>query len=727
MLKKTFIWGLIASVLSMGFLTNASGAVKAGAACSKVGSKSVSGGKSYTCLKSGKKLVWDKGVLVPVAKPAPSASASSAPVVAQVKEGDSCEKMGVQGKDSQGLLECRKFAGNVLKYIRITNNFLPISNPKSPDPLTLCQLTDKRTEIPEDQKNINPLAIAYPPKPIPTYPGSKGTFKVVVVGVDFPDVPGSGSPEAIWKDDVVKARQWMDWYTNGKVKLDIVTYPKWVRAPKNSASYDASNNGDRGPSDVQAGGLTAQQISDDYIHTIEQVADLTGAISIWVYLPTNVTKPDGAFQPHSAGVQSKKYGFVKAQLVVNGADVYLSDRPRFAYYLHEMIHTIGIMGHSPKFIPTGGFLNKNGMMSNADGWTQALLPWDAMTWGVAESSDTYCIDKSRLKSVDLKLVPLEREQEGLRSAMIRLNDHQVLVVESHRSEKWGVGEGAGFAGTMVSLIDTTRSTTFENERSPTDPCLTSTGVYLRVEGGNHGVHEAIGKPLVNDGRRYYGVTVYNGISIAGDEDKWDLNHIMYPGDSISSVGVKITLVKGGDNDVIRIENIDSSINEYVQPAWPEECLAKIVPISSSSSGVSNSGSGTSANTNTSASTITNKGQSKPNPFPVSSEISAPSDLKISTSGGSVTLSWSHSSKGSIKTEYYRVRGDCIKGGVACGTYMNDIWNLPSSDGAPMSVQLTQAMLGNPPSGGQWKFYLGAANQTKTVSATEMAFEPITVG
>ena len=79
MIKKTLTWGLVAAVLSMGFLPSASGAVKAGAACSKAGSKSVSGGKSYTCVKSGKKLVWDKGVLVPVAKPAPSASASAAP------------------------------------------------------------------------------------------------------------------------------------------------------------------------------------------------------------------------------------------------------------------------------------------------------------------------------------------------------------------------------------------------------------------------------------------------------------------------------------------------------------------------------------------------------------------------------------------------------------------------------------------------------------------------
>ena len=692
----------------------ASAAVKAGSACTKVGSKSVSGGKSYTCIKSGKKLVWDKGVLIPASKPKPTASA--APVVTNVSEGDSCEKMGQQGKDSKGLLECRKFAGNVLQYIRITNDFSPVSNPKSPDPLTLCQLSDKRTVIPADQRGNVPMSIAYPPTPISTFSGSTGTFKIVVVGVDFPDVPGKGTPDEIWKDDIVKASQWMNWYTNGKVKLDIKTYPKWVRAPKVSSSYDASNHGARGPNDVQSGGLTAQQISDDYIHTVEQIADLSGTTSIWVYLPPKISKPFGAFQPHSAGVQSKKYGFVKAQLVVNSADTYLSQRPRYAYNLHEMIHAFGLQGHSPKFIPTNGLLNRNGMMSTADGWTQALLPWDAIVWGVADPSDTYCIDKSNLSKIDLKLVPLEREQEGLRSAIIRINDHQALVVESHRSDKWGIGEGTGFAGTMVSIIDTTKSTTFEDVTSPNNPCITSTGVYLRVEDGNHGRHQAIGKPLVNDGDRYHGVTVYNGEAIAGDEDAWDLNHVMYPGESISSAGIRVTLLKGGDNDTVRLEVINRSITEYLQPALTAECQAQLVP----KNGNSNSPT-------TSNSSNTNSGGSKANPFPVSAEISAPSDLKISTSGGSVNLSWKHSTKGSVKIEYYRVRGDCLKSGASCGTYMNDIWSLPSGDGSPMSVQLTQSMLGNPPSGGQWKFYLGAANQSRTVSATEMDFDIITVG
>jgi hypothetical protein len=67
---------LVALIIPMVLVaSNSYAAVKAGSSCSKAGIKSVSAGKTYTCVKSGKKLVWNKGVLIPVRKHAPSASA----------------------------------------------------------------------------------------------------------------------------------------------------------------------------------------------------------------------------------------------------------------------------------------------------------------------------------------------------------------------------------------------------------------------------------------------------------------------------------------------------------------------------------------------------------------------------------------------------------------------------------------------------------------------------
>ena len=42
----------------------ASAVVKAGSTCSKAGATATVSGKKYTCIKSGKKLVWNKGVAV---------------------------------------------------------------------------------------------------------------------------------------------------------------------------------------------------------------------------------------------------------------------------------------------------------------------------------------------------------------------------------------------------------------------------------------------------------------------------------------------------------------------------------------------------------------------------------------------------------------------------------------------------------------------------------------
>jgi hypothetical protein len=78
--------------------TPSSAAVKAGSACTKQGAKQISGGKSYTCIKQGKKFVWNKGVSVkkptpaaattPVATPTPALTpAASTPAPAPTKVG----------------------------------------------------------------------------------------------------------------------------------------------------------------------------------------------------------------------------------------------------------------------------------------------------------------------------------------------------------------------------------------------------------------------------------------------------------------------------------------------------------------------------------------------------------------------------------------------------------------------------------------------------------------
>ena len=49
---------------------------KAGAKCPKAGTTATASGKKFTCIKSGTKLVWNKGVAIK--KPSPAATAALA-------------------------------------------------------------------------------------------------------------------------------------------------------------------------------------------------------------------------------------------------------------------------------------------------------------------------------------------------------------------------------------------------------------------------------------------------------------------------------------------------------------------------------------------------------------------------------------------------------------------------------------------------------------------------
>ena len=72
MRKLTVLLGLSLIATGLAVAQVEAAAPKAGTACTKLNQAQVSGGYTYTCIKSGKKLVWSKGVKV--AAPAPVAS-----------------------------------------------------------------------------------------------------------------------------------------------------------------------------------------------------------------------------------------------------------------------------------------------------------------------------------------------------------------------------------------------------------------------------------------------------------------------------------------------------------------------------------------------------------------------------------------------------------------------------------------------------------------------------
>ena len=73
--------GLIAALVLSTLTVAEAASPKAGSSCPKVGTKEVFKGKTFTCIKSGKRLVWNKGAVVATPKPSPTPTPSPSPAI----------------------------------------------------------------------------------------------------------------------------------------------------------------------------------------------------------------------------------------------------------------------------------------------------------------------------------------------------------------------------------------------------------------------------------------------------------------------------------------------------------------------------------------------------------------------------------------------------------------------------------------------------------------------
>ena len=79
MTLRVFVASVLASLLLSSYLPAAQASVRPGAACTKAGKISIANGKRYTCIKSKKKLVWNKGTPTTSTTPTPTTSTTPTP------------------------------------------------------------------------------------------------------------------------------------------------------------------------------------------------------------------------------------------------------------------------------------------------------------------------------------------------------------------------------------------------------------------------------------------------------------------------------------------------------------------------------------------------------------------------------------------------------------------------------------------------------------------------
>lgn len=489
-----------------------------GGSCSKIGKITIVKSNKFKCVKKGKKSVWirvveNKNDRTSTSSPAPSPNINTSPT------------------------EEIKFAPKISK---------------SPEDLSVCRIPDQSNS----RRVLEGPSIAYP---IPTGAvnaqiSTTGPIRAALIPIDFQDAPGRVSPESIYKDDLELIDNWMKWFSNGKSYYQWQAGKEWLRAPRPSYDYVALDTpsferGNPLPGAKVGRSINSVQVAAEFYQLAAGKFDLENLDTVLFLYPENVIHiydlivRNGSYQ--GIGHPAKGPAFFESKVIdsrllrtwimATGALMYQNNYPLWSWILHEVLHNQGLQGHAPN---QGSIL---GIMTNQWGASLVLNAWDTIILDWQRENEVYCVSKENLTEAKTVLLsPLEREEIGNKSIMIKLSKSQVLVIESRRYDKWSKGffgyQGLpkDFGGVVVYKVDTTKTPLYgivESDGNQWRDESEAFAYYIRNNNVNHGILQ-----------HKYG--------------QLDLNFVMYKGESITSNGIKITLVESNAHDTITVQRID---------------------------------------------------------------------------------------------------------------------------------------------------------------------------
>lgn len=593
-MKKRLI--VLLSIVSLSLplpLIPANAAVKSGASCKTLGITSVASGKTFTCVKSGKKLVWNRGVAMktvsPIATPQPQVDIpkenTPCPMVGQKvfvtggyfkcfwKGSAQDENSGVQGEIAKqifwrffdtpkisttksnsysvkpvenapcaasgdsydlvgGILECRWVSGKKLRWIKINTVKKTFANAKSPVPIDVCKLQMSASSADRTGRNSGAGQVGFPfVNTIKNGMNPKGTNEILIIPIDFPDFEGIGSPKQQLEYDKKWLVDWYNYFSNGQAKFNVTTVDKWFRMPKPRSGYPTDGKTINGL-DSAANGNQGRQ-AQAFIDEITKDIDLRKFSTIYTFYP------DGEYTHSDLIVRNHKFTLKEGEKNLNffswGKNLEAGENLKWVYFIHETLHDFNIIGHAPgNGWPFGIMANNTGVSYAINAWEQFLLDW-------LPENQIYCDDINTLKPTVISLSPMEREDKQTKIAVIKISPTKAVVVESHGIDKWSsfnTGDRSfppGFYSVMAYVVDLDKAAAPPNNSDGTSLSNQNQAwaVWAKVVGGKS--------------------TQYPYFAAAFGEDIYSATAVL--GDSFESEGVRIRFVGTGDYETIEISKI----------------------------------------------------------------------------------------------------------------------------------------------------------------------------
>ncbi len=430
--------------------SNSYAAVKAGSACTKVGAKSVSAGKSYTCIKSGKKLVWDKGVVVAkpsVAKPTPAPTKSAEPEVVKIDfsktfstdQGYYTDFTGPCQFDSSvtgQLAEIQAYFYNynrcagqirVNKYelgkVRPRESFDPASNFSNTEPCKIATpkgvFTNRGYTTAEPERNQYDALRKFP---------SPGAVVQLIPIYASDTADPKNSPNEDYGAYLNLVKDWIEYSTDFSSSVEVRIPSSYIKMNKNLGDYQIFHeNRHDSPNHVA--------FNKDLVVATDPVIDYRGA-NIAIVVPPAGTD-SSVFGQATIGSLQTSEGFVALGMTQYAHLASTPSKSRFSnlghpfWWIHEMFHAgIGFDDHY-------GDTQQNLNTEYGMGWLTMMTPFggDLTTWekwrlGFMRDSQVQCVTTSG--SSTHWIAPSTVQTSESKAIIIKISNTRVVVIETLR-------------------------------------------------------------------------------------------------------------------------------------------------------------------------------------------------------------------------------------------------------------------------------------------------------
>lgn len=429
---------LVASLIFGG--TNAVAAVKSGSACSKLGATNISAGKKFTCIKSGSKLIWNKGVAI-AKPPTVSSPPPATPTAESYTFKHFCDvdpfvpAKWKPWQDKEKLLDgCPPPYRYLVKELGALKPVMAESAQGELQGIEACKNPESRI------------------RPGRAFIGATKARPTVIQVVPFYMNEGAPntSPSQDWSDALEFALSAIKNMNDQGSDIQIRIPEKYIYVNDNLRRFALGNN-------VEHGDNSATDRRWELINTVTAVADplidFSGADMVWFLAPSNVKRTLLSNQiAHSRNLVTKEKTFYLSSYISSPISDLSNEgfQPREPFgFIHELMHLFDTSddhyGDHKQDLGTGGWGNMSGAQVD-------FLAWDKWTFGWISDSQVRCAPLAKTSLHWIKPSTIKGAYEKL--LLIPISKTKLIGVESVRNSGFNFKIPVPMLGAIVYTIDT---------------------------------------------------------------------------------------------------------------------------------------------------------------------------------------------------------------------------------------------------------------------------------